>query len=100
MTPYKPADVVPVHFPFTNLSASKKRPAVVLSSAEFTARNGNVVVMALTGVKQENETAALDDWKEAGLLKPTWIKPFLATLDSEIVAKRLGRLSERDCTGS
>jgi mRNA interferase MazF len=89
--------VVLVHFPFTSLRASKKRPAVVVSPTEFSARNDDVVVMALTGVGQAGETPALDDWPEAGLVKPTWVKPLLATLALEVIAKRLGRLSARDC---
>ena len=97
MTPCKPGDVVLAHFPFTSLHASKKRPAVVVSSLEFTARNDDVVVMALTSVEQEGEASALHDWKEAGLVKPTWVKPLLATLTLEIVDRRLGRLSARDC---
>jgi mRNA interferase MazF len=89
--------VVLVHFPFTSLRASKKRPAVVVSPTEFSARNDDVVVMALTSVGQGGEAPTLDDWPEAGLVKPTWVKPLLATLALEVIAKRLGRLSARDC---
>jgi mRNA interferase MazF len=52
--------------------------------------------MALTSVDQGEGTQALQDWKDAGLVKPTWVKPLLATVDMAIVEKRLGRLSERD----
>ena len=97
MTPCRPGDVVLVRFPFTSLRAAKKRPAVVISRPDFSERNGDVVVMALTGAAQEDDALALEDWKAAGLVKPTWIKPLLATLDLGIVAKRLGALSTRDC---
>jgi len=96
MTPCRPGDVVLVHFPFTSLRASKKRPAAVVSRPEYAERNGDVVVMALTGVGQA-DAPALDDWQEAGLVKPTWIKPLLATLDAGLIERRLGRLSARDC---
>ena len=97
MTPCRPGDVILVHFPFTSLRAAKKRPAVVINGPDFSERNGDVVVMALTSVAQEDQAWALEDWKGAGLVKPTWIKPLLATLDLDLVAKRLGRLSTRDC---
>jgi mRNA interferase MazF len=48
MTRYRPGDLVLVRFPFTDFSTLKKRPALVLSSPKFTARQGDVVVMALT----------------------------------------------------
>jgi mRNA interferase MazF len=96
MTPCEPRDVILVHFPFTSLRASKKRPAVVISKPDFSERNGDVVLMALTGVNQV-DAPALEDWKAAGLIKPTWVTPLLATLDREIVERRLGRLSSRDC---
>ncbi len=35
MTPYKFGDVVLVSFPFTNLKATKKRPAVIISNQSY-----------------------------------------------------------------
>jgi len=46
MTRFRPGDIVLVRFPFTDFSITKKRPAVVLSTPRFTARNGDVVVLA------------------------------------------------------
>ncbi len=40
MTTYEPGAVVLVRFPFTNLTAAKKRPAVVVSPQEFSRRHG------------------------------------------------------------
>ena len=96
MTPCEPGDVILVRFPFTSLRASKKRPAVVISTPDFAERNGDVVLMALTSVEQA-DAPSLDDWSEAGLVKPTWVKPLLATLDAGIIERRLGKLSARDC---
>jgi mRNA-degrading endonuclease toxin of MazEF toxin-antitoxin module len=47
MTPFEPRDTVLVRFPFTDLTAVKKRPAVIISPAEFTRRHGDVVLIAL-----------------------------------------------------
>jgi len=40
---------------------------------------------------------ALDElWKEAGLLKPSVLKPLLATIEKGLVLRKLGRLGEED----
>ena len=92
---YEPGSVLLVRFPFTDLTATKKRPVVVVSSQEYQAGFGDVLVMALTSSPQES-TLLLEDWREAGLVRPTWVKPLLATLSPEVVHKRLGNLSTRD----
>ena len=95
MIPCKPGDVVLVHFPFTSLRKSKKRPAVVISNTAFSSQYGDVAIMALTSVEQAGDFA-LDGWESAGLVKPTWIKPLLATIEQTMIEKPLGRLSSKD----
>jgi PemK-like, MazF-like toxin of type II toxin-antitoxin system len=46
--PFEFGDVVPVPFPFTSQTASKKRPAVVVSNGAYSATRSNVIVMAIT----------------------------------------------------
>lgn len=48
MTSYKFGDVVLVPFPFTNQSASKKRPAVVVSSTAYHADHINMVLIGVS----------------------------------------------------
>ena len=38
----------------------------------------------------------VQDWQSAGLLKPSAIKPVLATFERSLIRKTLGRLSSRD----
>jgi mRNA interferase MazF len=40
--------------------------------------------------------ATIGKWKEAGLLKPSVLKPLLATIEKGLVLRRLGRLEEED----
>lgn len=42
-----PGDVVVIPFPFTDQSAAKQRPALVLSGADFN-RSGDMIVCAMT----------------------------------------------------
>jgi len=47
-TAYSFGDVVLVPFPFTDQTASKKRPAVVVSADTYHQRRPDVIVMAVT----------------------------------------------------
>ncbi|MFH1108601.1 MAG: type II toxin-antitoxin system PemK/MazF family toxin [Planctomycetota bacterium] len=96
MTPCSPGDVILVRFPFTDLASSKKRPALVLSPGEYSERYGDVVVLALTSRPQAENEFRVQAWKEAGLPKPSWFKPILATLSEEVVLRRLGTLAYID----
>ena len=95
MTRYKPGDVVLIHFPFTDLSSRKKRPALVLNPVRYGVR-GDVVVMAMTSQPQKQSSLHLRDWKKAGLPKPTWVKPVIGTLATSLVLRRLGRIAPSD----
>lgn len=96
MTPCNPGDGVLVRLPFTDLSSDKRRPAIVVSPARFQGSHGDVVVVAVTGRDQGDPTLSLLDWKEAGLLKPSWFKPLIATLAAGIITRRLGELTPQD----
>lgn len=94
-TTFSAGDVVIVKFPFTDLAAHKKRPAVIVSDSPFAAIQGDIVVVALTSQPLDASTR-LDDWRSAGLLKPTWVKRLIATLARDLVDKRLGSLTAND----
>ena len=98
MTGYRFADVVLVPFPFTDQSATKKRPAVVVSSELFHRDHANVIVLAISSQhRPASETeAAVHHWQRAGLLNPSVIKPVITTLDTGLVIKKLGHLADDD----
>ena len=92
-------DIVLVPFPFTNQAASKQRPAVVISAARYNEARPDVIVMAVTS--QLLGDARADDvpvagWAAAGLLKPSAIKPVIATLEQALIIRRLGALDDTD----
>jgi mRNA interferase MazF len=97
--PFKFGEVVLVPFPFTNQMASKRRPAVVVSSHAYNLARPDLVVMAVTS--QARPTARLgevfvDGWQAAGLLKPSVIEPVFATIEHRLVIRQLGTLGVRD----
>lgn len=73
-TACKFGDVVLVVFPFTNLQATKKRPAVVISNAACQQGRPDVILMAITSQIRQPLAFGdylLTDWQQAGLLKPS-----------------------------
>jgi mRNA interferase MazF len=91
--------IVLVPFPFTDQTASKQRPAVVISSAMYNAARPDIILMAITS--QLRASAAfgevwLADWHAAGLLKPSAVKPVIATLEQSLILKTLGTLADDD----
>jgi mRNA interferase MazF len=99
MPAYAFGDIVLVPFPFTDQSTTKRRPAVVVSSAAYQRERPDLILMAVTS--QIRPAAGLGeltvrDWQAAGLLKPSAIKPVLTTVERGLVIRRLGRLSDPD----
>lgn len=99
MTTYNFGDIILVPFPFTDQTTNKKRPAVVVSSEVYNIDRPDIILMAVTSqVRHLGKTgeAEVEDWQEAGLLKPSLFKPILTTIEKDLVLKKLGRLSEKD----
>jgi len=88
-----------VPFPFTNQTASKKRPAVVVSNGRYNHAKPDVIVMAITSQFRPSPALGevwLTDWQAAGLLKPSAIKPVFATLEQGLILGQLGTLANDD----
>ncbi|MGA2772283.1 MAG: type II toxin-antitoxin system PemK/MazF family toxin [Bryobacteraceae bacterium] len=93
---YRQGDVVLVSFPFTDLTSTKRRPAVVVSPDTFNARNEDVVLVAVTSqIVRDAATVLLGqrDVVEGVLPKaPVARLAKIFTLHSSLVVKRLCRL--------
>ncbi|HEU0156331.1 MAG TPA: type II toxin-antitoxin system PemK/MazF family toxin [Stellaceae bacterium] len=97
--PFEFGDVVLVPFPFTSQTASKKRPAVVVSNRAYGAVRPDVIVMAITSQVRPNRGLGetwLEAWQAAGLLKSSAVKPVFATLEQRLVIRLLGVLGASD----
>jgi mRNA interferase MazF len=99
--PYDFGDIVLVPFPFTSQTASKKRPAVVVSRRAYNQTKPDVVLMAVTSQLRPSPALGevwLGQWQAAGLLKPSAVKPVFATLEQSLVLGQLGTLGTADQT--
>lgn len=96
---YKAYDVVRVPFPFTDRTATKNRPALVLSSE--TAFNTPAWHAVMAMITSESNIpwpldCAITDLASAGLPAPSKVRFKLFTLDHRLVRGSLGQLSGVD----
>lgn len=98
-TSYSFGDIVLVPFPFTDQSATKRRPAVVVSSSNYHRQRPDLIIMAVTSQQRPAGGVGevqVKDWKGAGLIKPSVVKPVITTIEASLVLRRLGQLKKDD----
>ena len=95
MASYSKNDVILVRYPFSDLSGSKVRPAVVVNAPHA---SKDVFIVPLT-----SKTASLlagefllADWRAAGLNVPTAVKRGLYTVHRTLIVKTVGKLTPSD----
>jgi mRNA interferase MazF len=96
---FRRGDVVLVPFPFTEQKASKKRPALVVSSERYNDSCPDLIVAQITG--RVDAPHRLGDhlvraWREAGLLRPSMVRARLTTLNRGVILRHLGRMPGDD----
>jgi mRNA interferase MazF len=96
---FQRGDVLLVPFPFSDLSTTKVRPAVVVSSPLYLANEPDLLLAAITSTIATSPSPldyVLSNWRSAGLRYPSAFKPVLFTLDPARVLHRIGRLTPAD----
>jgi len=97
--PFDFGDIVVVKFPFTNQTAFKQRPAVVVSSHDYNSMKPDAILMAITSQLHRQGAfgeALIADWQAAQLAKPSAIKPVIFTVQQSLIIRHLGKLQSRD----
>jgi len=98
-TPYNRGDVVLVPFPFTNLRASSRRPALIMSSDAYNHATDDVIIVQITSkvnspLRPGDHTVA--GWQQAGLRMPSRARAKVATLQRNLVSRVLGQMPQDD----
>ncbi|MDY6951729.1 MAG: type II toxin-antitoxin system PemK/MazF family toxin [Thermodesulfobacteriota bacterium] len=99
MTDCRFGDIVLVPFPFTDQTITKKRPAVIVSSDAYNRQRRDIILMAVTSQMGSADffgDMTINQWQDAGLLKPSVTKPVFTTVEKNLVLKKLGRMSKQD----
>ncbi len=95
MPSYSKGEVILVKYPFSDLSGSKVRPAVVINAAHTSQDILIVPLTSKTGSLLAGEFV-LADWKKAGLNVESAVKRGIYTVQQNLVAKRIGKLCGTD----
>lgn len=98
-THYNRGDIVLVTFPFTDLTSSKRRPALIVSPDSFNASNQDVVLVAITSQIAPDDPQAIllndDDLVGEKLPKRSMVKlTKVFTIHSALIDKRICAVSE------
>ena len=94
MNSYSKNDIILVRYPFSDLSSSKVRPAVVVSTSH-SSQDIITPLTSKTGSLMEGEFV-LSGWEEAGLNVSTAVKRGIYTVHNSLVIKVIGQLVEAD----
>ena len=95
MPSYFKSHVILVRYPFSDLSNTKVRPAVVVSAAHPSQDILITPLTSKTGSLLEGEFV-LSAWEIAGLNVPTAIKRGVYTVHQSLVIKVIGQLAKVD----
>ena len=95
MTGYKRGTIVLLPFPFSDQSSAKIRPAVVVSP-EYPSDDLLVVAVTSVGDALRPGEFAIQFWREAGLIHPSFAKRAIASATGNLVRKQLGQLRQPD----
>lgn len=87
-------DVVLLPIPFTDLSSSKVRPAIVVGHGTYP---GDLFVVPVTSQTAHSDFM-LADWRKAGINVPSGVKSQVATVEDSLVRKIIGRLTAADAS--
>jgi mRNA interferase MazF len=95
MPNYSKNDIILVRYPFSDLSSSKVRPAVVVNSKHT---SQDLIITPLTS-KTTNLLAGefvLSEWVVAGLNVATAVKRGWYTVRASLIVKPIGKLANAD----
>lgn len=97
---FERGDIVFIPFPFSDLSKSKNRPVLVITTPDV---YGDFIGMAMTsqGHHIQSLPIATRDYVSSPLPKPTWIRTDkIFTFNDSLVTRVIGTLSEMTVTRS
>lgn len=97
MPSFSKNEVVLVSYPFSDLSAAKVRPAVIVAAFD---RCPDYFIVPLTSRINRLSAGefALSDWQAAGLNVASAVKRGIYTVHLSLILRSVGRLSARDAS--
>ena len=96
---FKQGDIVIVELPFSDISGSKLRPALVISSLNVVSRD--IILLKITSHFRETKDNLFvslnnQDTEEKSLIKSSYIQTdFILTLDTKLINKRIDKIKNK-----
>jgi len=92
-------DIILIPFPFTDLSATKKRPALVISYTEFNKKNQDILVCQIThNLRQRSHSILINNknLESGNLAVESLIKASkVFTIDKSLIIQKIGILNSK-----
>ncbi|MBI1764965.1 MAG: type II toxin-antitoxin system PemK/MazF family toxin [Acidobacteria bacterium] len=95
MPSYSHSEIVLVRYPFSNLTGSKVRPAVVVNAPHI---SHDLLIVPLTSriTGLLPTEFVLHDWQGAGLNVASAVKRGIYTIEKSLIVKTIGSLTSHD----
>ena len=93
MGKYNVGEVWWIHFPFGDKDVEKRRPAIVVDDDTIA-----ILAMYVTSKNKDNPySIEIEDWKDAGLSKPSWTRiDRIVSISEWFMDRKIGDLSKHD----
>jgi mRNA interferase MazF len=95
MPSFSKNEVILVRYPFSDLTAAKVRPAVVVG-ATHPSEDYLVVPLTSRTTRLRAGEFTMSDWRASGLNVPSAVKHGIYTIHESLILKSVGRLSASD----
>lgn len=95
---YNQFDIVVVPFPFTDQQQLKRRPALIISHAEFNQQVQHSVMLMITSARNTpwQGDVHIEELHLTGLEKSSVIRMKFFTLDHRLILRKAGTLGDKD----
>lgn len=92
---YSKNDVILVNYPFSDLSSTKVRPAIIIN-APSTSKDYFIVPLSSRTENLLTGEFILQDWQKAGLNVRSIVKRGIFTIQDTLIIKKIGTLTLED----
>ncbi len=93
---YEQGDIIILPVPFSNLSESKLRPAIIISNNDFNSKYPDIIALKITSIGHNlplDINLENNDLEQGELLKRSIINcAFIMTIEKNIISQKIGKV--------
>jgi len=91
---YNQGEIVLIPFPYSDLTGSKKRPAIIISNSNLKGQD-KICSLVTSNNPERGVLIKRDSFKEGKLPFKSWVKPErIFTVESRIIIKRIAKVNK------